>query len=217
MNPIKFYGSRITSLGNQTNGFLLSTDDRAGNSNWIMADTAAARAVKMLCGTTATTGDYSTLSIRAKSAGANTTGGVIAGNFSASATINNYANLYGVQAYVQPATYTNNNASGILCALYGKTVTQGAYSGRIWSAWVDCGDTVLASASHYLMRLSHNGGAINLNGIFTLYQGQGCDYLFNFENNNAPLAGSDKTGGTKDMAIACYANGKRYWIQMYQS
>ena len=81
--------------------------------------------------------------------------------------------------------------------------------------WTDTHETVKASAGHYLHRLSHNGGAINLDGIWTIYAGQGCDYLMNFENTNAPVIAGDKTGGTKDYALAVYINGAVRYIQCY--
>ena len=161
MNPIKFYGSKIDNLDStrQLQGFLVSTDDAVNTSRWIEANTAGARAVKFLCGTTATTGDYSTLSIRARANGVNTTstgtsGICVAGNFSASAIVNNYASLYGVQSYIQPLTYTNSNASNIACAFYGKTVNNATYAGRSWCQWLDSGDTVASGQGYYFQRMS---------------------------------------------------------------
>jgi hypothetical protein len=222
MNRINFYGSRITNLQGQTQGFLIYTDDRAGNSNWIEATLPAARAIKLLCGTTSTTGDYTTLSVRARANGVNTTstgtsGVCVSGNFSASAVVNNYASLYGVQSYVQPLTYTNSNASNIACALYGKTDCHATYAGRTWVSWLDTSDTVVSGQGFYFQRMSHNGGAVNLDGFMTLYAGQGVNYLYNFENTNAPLAAADKTGGTKNMAIHVLVNNTSYWLQLYQS
>lgn len=212
MNPIKFYGSRITNLSNQTAGSLINSGD-----NWIVHSTVGARAVKMLCSSSATSGDYSTHSIRARSDAANATGGVIAGNFASSANINDYANLYAVQGYAQANTFTQGSASNILCGVYSCVDRTVASSGRSWSLWTDTHETVKASGSHYLHRLSHNGGAINLDGIWTIYSGQGCDALMNFENTNAPVASGDKTGGTKSYALAVKIGGNVKYIQLYDA
>jgi hypothetical protein len=184
-------------------------------STWIMSSVAGACGMKFLCGSTATSGDYATLRIRARSQGVNASGGVVGGNFSASALINDYANLYAVQGYAQPNTYTQANASNILCGVYSCVDRTVSTSGRSWSLWTDTHETVKASAGHYLHRLSHNGGAINLDGIWTIYAGQGCDYLMTFENTNAPVETGDKTGGTKSYALKVYINGAVRHIQLY--
>jgi hypothetical protein len=175
------FGAMTTSTN--TDGTLIST-----GSTWIDHATAGQAAVKLLCSYSAVTGDYATLRIRAKANIAHTPGdlgGVVAGNFSASAGVNNYANLIAVQGYAQPNAYTNSDATTILCGVYSCVDRTVATSGRSWSLWTDTHETVKASASHYLHRLSHNGGAINLDGIWTIYPGQGCDVLFNFECDNA--------------------------------
>jgi hypothetical protein len=81
--------------------------------------------------------------------------------------------------------------------------------------WTDTHETIKATGGHYLHRLSHNGGAINLDGIWTIYAGQGCDYLMTFENNNAPVGTGDKTGGAKSYNLAVLVNGVVRYIQLY--
>jgi hypothetical protein len=207
--------SAMTTSTN-TDGTLMST-----GSTWINHATAGSCAIKFLISTTATSGDFATMRLRARSDAAWTStvypGGVAALNASASASINDYGGLTAIQAYCQPGSYTQASASSINCALYGKTEGSGTNAGRVWDLWIDTSMST-ASAEHYMARLSHNGGAINLDGFFTLYQGQGVDYLFNFENaTNAPLSAADKTGGTKNMAIHVKVGSTSYWIQLYQS
>lgn len=195
-----------------TDGTLMST-----GSTWIDHATAGQCAIKFLCSTSATSGDYATLRIRAKSLGVTTTGGVVGGNFSASGAVNDYGNLYAVQGYAQPNTFTQSNASNIICGVYSCVDRTVSSSGRSWSMWTDTHETVKASGGHYLHRLSHNGGEINLDGIWTIYAGQGCDYLMTFENTNAPVASGDKTGGTKSYSLAVNVNGAVRYIQLYDA
>lgn len=200
------------TVSTNTDGSCIST-----GSTWLVHATAGQCAVKFLCSSSATSGDYATLRIRARSDGASATAGVVGGNFSASGGINNYANLYGVQGYCQPLTYTQSEAANILCGVYSCVQRTAASSGRSWSLWTDTHETVKAGAGHYLHRLSHNGGAINLDGIWSIYAGQGCDYLMNFENTNAPVTSGDKTGGTKSYSLAIYINGAVRYIQCYDA
>jgi hypothetical protein len=203
------FSAALTSTN--TDGTIITT-----RSTWIDHATAGQCAVKLLCSSSATTGDYATLRIRARSNGASATAGVVGGNFAASANVDNYANLYAVQGYAQPLTKNQSSASNIVCGVYSCVQkTAGTNAGRSWSLWTDTHETVLAAAGHYLHRLSNNGSGINLNGIWTIYQGQGCDYLMNFENNNAPVTAGDKSGGGKDYALAVYINGAVRYIQCY--
>ena len=189
----------------------------SSGATWLVHAAAGGCAIKLLTSSSATTGEYDCLRLRARADASNPTGSVVCGNFSASANTANYGSLYAVQGYVQPNGFANNTAAGILCALYGKTVNSstGVYAGRSWTLWVDSGDTNLAASSHYLARFSHNGGAINLNGLFTFYLGQGCDYLFNFENTAAPLTSGDKTALAKTYSIAVNTLLGIKYIQLY--
>jgi hypothetical protein len=202
--------SGVVPQNADTDGSMIST-----GSTWIIHSVAGACAMKVLAGSSATSGDYATLRMRARSDGVNTAGGVVCGNFSASANVDNYANLYAVQGYAQPNAKTQNNAANILCGVYSCVDRTAATSGRSWSLWTDTHETVKASAGHYLHRLSHNGGAINLDGIWTIYAGQGCNYLMNFENVNAPVSAGDATGGSKSYKIAVNVAGTPGYIQWY--
>jgi hypothetical protein len=205
--PMDFYGT----VGNvNTNGDIFTT-----GSTWIMNTLAGGCGMKFLCGSSATSGDYATARFRARSAGVNAAGGVSAVNASASAYINDYANLYAVQGYAQPNTFTQANASNIVCGVYSCIDRTVSSSGRSWSLWTDTHETTKAAGGHFLHRLSHNGGAITLDGIWSIYAGQGCSYLMNFENTNAPVESGDKTGGGKTYALAVYINGAIRHIQCY--
>jgi hypothetical protein len=202
-----------TPISTNTDGSLIST-----GANWLSFGTAGQTAVKLLTASTAITGDYAALRIRARSDGAfvsGTRGGVIGGNFSASANVNNYLNLFAIQGYAQTNDKTQSDASSILCGLYSCIDNGATNAGRSWSLWVDTHETVKAGAGHYLARMSHNGGAITLDGFFSLYSGQGCSNLFNFENTNAPVESGDATGGTKSYKIAVKINGVDGYLQWY--
>jgi hypothetical protein len=199
------------TVGSDLTGTIIST-----GTTWLVHATAGQCAVKLLCSTTATTGDYATLRIRARSDAANATqGGVVAGNFSASANIAEFGNLIAVQGYAQnTGNFAQTRADHIMCGLYSCIDSGGVSSGRQWSLWVDQHATVRTSGSNYLARFSHNG-TVNYDGIFTIYQGYGGDNLFNFENGNAPVASGDKTGGTKTYALAVKINGVDGYLQWY--
>jgi hypothetical protein len=199
------------TIGTNTDGTLLST-----GSTWKVHATAGQAAVKFLCASSATSGDYATLRIRARSDGVTATGGIVGGNFSASGGVNNYGNLYAVQGYAQPLTYTQTEAANIVCGVYSCVQRTTTSSGRSWSLWTDTHETTLAGASHYLHRLSHNGGAINLNGIWTIYSGQGCDVLFNFETADtvAPLSACTGTTPAADgVKIAIKTTAGTYYLR----
>jgi|WetSurMetagenome_2_1015567.scaffolds.fasta_scaffold13867_4 hypothetical protein len=205
--------------GSNTDGSILST-----GSTWIDHATAGQCGIKLLLSYSATTGDFASLRIRAKSLGAVAGGavnGTIGGNFSASAGIAEYSNLYAVQGYAQPSSVAegivraNTNTSNIICGVYSCVDNISANAGRSWSLWTDTHETVKATNGHYLHRLSHNGGSINLDGIWSIYAGQGCDYLMNFENTNAPVESGDKTGGGKSYSLAVKINGVIRHIQCY--
>lgn len=199
----------------ETTGSLVTTE-----STWVSHTAVGSCAFKLLCSYAAATGDYATLRIRARSDVAWTggaVGGVVAGNFSSSANVNDYGNLIAVQGYAQPNAFTQSLAANIVCGLYSCVDRTVASSGREWSLWTDTHATVKATGGHYLHRLSHNGGAINLDGIWSIYAGQGCDYLMNFENTNAPVASGDKTGGAKTYSLAIQINGTVHYVQCYAS
>ena len=215
---ISFSGSMTNALNfagvlpsTNTDGSLGST-----GSTWVVHPAAGSCAFKLLCSSSATTGDYATLRIRARSDAAST-GGVVGGNFSASANINNYGNLYAVQGYAQPNAFTQSGASSITCGVYSCVDRTTTSSGRSWSMWTDTHETIKATGGHYLHRLSHNGGAINLDGIWTIYAGQGCDYLMTFENNNAPVVARDSDAGTATYSLQVYINGAMRYIQVYDA
>lgn len=200
------------TINSTSTGSMITT-----GSTWLVHPVVGACAIKVLASSSAASGDYATLRIRARSDAANPAGGIVSGNFSASANINDYGNLYAVQGYAQPNTFTQGGASNIICGVYSCVDRTVSSSGRSWSMWTDTHETVKASGGHYLHRLSHNGGAINLDGIWTIYAGQGCDYLMTFENNNAPVTSGDKTGNTKSYSLAVYINGAVRYIQCYDA
>jgi hypothetical protein len=175
------------TVGTALDGTLIST-----GSTWLVHETANQCAFKLLCASSAITGDYATMRVRARADGAVGAGpiGVVAGNFAASANIDDYPNLYAIQGYAQPLAKTQANADNIVCALYGCVQRTAASVGRSWCLWVDTHATVKASGGDYLARFSHNGGAINLDGVASIYPGQGIDTLFNFEcaDTVAPLS-----------------------------
>lgn len=174
------------TVGTALTGTLFST-----GTSWINHATPGQCAFKILASNSATSGDYATLRIRARS---DALGDTVAGNFSASAGANNHGNLIAVQGYAQPNAYTNNSASNIVSGLYSCIDATGASSGRRWSTWVDDHSNTKASGGHYLMRLSNNStNSTQLDGIFTVYSGAGCDYLFNLEGTNAPYSAATGT------------------------
>ena len=192
-----------------TDGSLIST-----GSTWVNFPTANQTGMKLLLSTSATSGDFATLRMRAR---ADAAGNAICGNFSASAGANNYGNLYAVQGYAQPNTYTQGSGSNIVCGLYSCIdKASGATSGRHWSLWTDEHSNVKASGGHYLHRLSNNSTNSTIyDGIWTIYAGAGCTYLMNFEGLNAPVSTGDKTGGAKSYALNVCVNGVIRHIQLY--
>jgi hypothetical protein len=183
----------------ETTGSLITT-----GTTWVTVTAAGGCAAKLLCAYSGATGDYATLRMRARADAAGASdNGVICGNFSASANINDYPNLYAVQGYAQPSAVgttvrTQSVASNIVCALYGCVDRQaGATSnGRDWCLWVDTHMGVKATGGTYLARFSHNGTAA-ADGVFTIYNGGRMPVLFNFEDAAGCLVDSGDAGSTK--------------------
>jgi hypothetical protein len=210
--PISFAS---VSPGTETTGSLLTT-----GSTWVVHTAVGGCATKLLCSYSGATGDYATLRMRARSDYAGS-GGVVCGNFSASASVINHHNLYAVQGYAQPNTYTHNSASNIVCGVYSCIDATGASSGRRWSMWTDEHSTTKASGGHYLHRLSYNpttGPGAGLDGVWTIY-GPSVPYLFNFEYDQA---GAPFVKGATVAAGACLgtikvkcSNGDAGYINVY--
>ena len=180
-----------TTVGAETNGSLIGT-----KSTWISFPKAGQCAVKLLCANSAITGDFATLRIRARNDAASGTGinGTAAGgNFSASAGVNGYGNLFAVQGYAQSNAYTNTDGSNIVCGLYSCIDATTTSSGRRWSTWIDDHSTTKAAGGHFLLRMSDNGSTAK-DGAITLYSGGRLPVLFNFEDGAATAPISTATG-----------------------
>lgn len=163
----------VCPVGTETDGSLITT-----GATWVQFATAAQTAVKLLCNSTATSGDYATLRIRAR---ADAAGNVIAGNFSGSAGANNFGNIFAVQGYASPNAYTNSSGSNIVCGVYSCIQATTSSSGRRWSTWIDDQSTTKAAGGHYLLRMSDNGATAK-DGTITIYTGGRLPNLFNFED-----------------------------------
>lgn len=183
--------------GAETTGSLLSS-----GSTWVNFATAGQCGLKLLLSNSATSGEFSTVRMRARSDAA---GATICGDFSASGGANNYGNLFAVRGNAQPNAYTQTTADNIVCGLYSCIDATVASDGRRWSTWIDDHSTTKAAASHYLLRMSDNGTTAK-DGAFTIYNGGRLPVLFNFED----LAGfvSTATGSaTFTHKLACTISG----------
>lgn len=184
-------------------------------STWVDHTAAGGTAFKLLCSTSATTGDYATLRICARSDAASS-GGIVAGNFSASANIAEYGNLYAVQGYAQPGENAQTGADNTICGLYSCTdLTATGSSGRDWSLWVDTHMAGSAAASSYLARFSHNG-TVAADGLMTIYGGGNLPLFMNIEDATPGFvtAGAG-TYSTADGYLAIAINGSAYRIPYF--
>lgn len=199
--------SQLVPMTN-TNGSIMST-----GSTWVNFATANQSGMKLLLSSSATSGDFATLRMRARSDAAVDT---ICLNASASAGAVNHGDLYAVQGYAQPGTYTNNDASNIVCGVYSCIDATAASSGRRWSAWIDTHETTKASASDYLLRLSHNGTIAN-DGCITIYNGGKMPVLFNFEDviSGGFLTDSGSAGSTAAGYIAVQTPAGTKYINLF--
>lgn len=188
--------------GAETTGSLVTT-----GTNWLVHTAIGSCAEKLLCSYAAASGDFATHRIRARSDAAGAAGGdgqlngVVAGNFSASANVNNHANLFALQGYAQPGSKTHNNAAHINCGVYSCIDASGASSGRDWSMWADTHASRKPTGLSCLHRLSHNGTA-NYDAVFSVYNGGRMPVLFNFEDAAGCLTDAGDAGSTKAGFIA---------------
>jgi hypothetical protein len=197
--------------GTETNGSLIGT-----KSSWISFSTAGQCAIKLLCANSATTGDFATLRIRARndSASGGLNGTATAGNFSASAGVNNFGNIYAVQGYAQANAYTNTDASNIVCGVYSCIDATTTSSGRRWSTWIDDHSTTKAAGGHYLLRMSDNGSTAK-DGAITVYNGGRLPVLFNFEDAAGFLTDSGSPGTTAAGYIAVKTPAGTKYISLF--
>jgi hypothetical protein len=193
--------------GARTDGTMFGT-----RSSWITFSTAGQCALKMLCATSAASGDFATARFRGRADAAGNAEGV---NSSASAGVNNHGNLCGVYASGQPMAYTNNAAGNIVCGMHSVIDATGASSGRRWSSWIDDHSETKAAAGHYLARLSQNG-TVPIDGCFTIYNGGRMPVLFNFEDATAGgfLTDSGDAGSTKAGYLAVVTPAGTKFIQL---
>lgn len=196
------------SAGTSTAGSLITT-----GSTWVAHATASSCGIKVLLSYTAATGEFASLSIRARS---NSVAPVVSGNFAASAGQNDHGNLYAVQGYAQPLTYTQSSADNIVNAIYGcvQRSAGGTSVGRDWTAWFDTHMAVKASGGTYLLRLSHNGTVAN-DGAITVYNGGRMPVLFNFEDAAGFLTDSDGSHTVASGAIAVKTPAGTKYIVLY--
>ena len=213
-NFIKFTGT----VGTAADGTLFST-----GSTWIAHATAGQCAFKILASTTATSGDYGTMRIRARADAADAaagrgTMGIVAGNFSASSSVNNHGNLIALQGYSQPNAFTNDGSANICCGVYSciDRTSGGTSVGRDWSLWTDTHMQVKASGGSYMHRISHNGTVAN-DGCWTIYNGGRIPQLITFEDvaGFLTVSGGGETF-TKTHKLACKILGDstQYYLQL---
>lgn len=168
--------------GGGTAGDVLSS-----GTTFVVYTTPGSCALKYMAEYQAASGEFATLRLRARSYSGQP---VVCGNFSASARKNNYGNLFAVQGYAQPGSYTQESGDNIICGLYSCVQISGASVGRHWSTWIDTHMTVKPSGGAYMCRISHNG-TVAADGCFTIYTGGRLPYLFNFEDSAGFLTNSD--------------------------
>jgi hypothetical protein len=181
-------------------------------STWINNSAAGGTVVKLLCSSSATSGDFATMRPRAR---ADAAGNVICVNASASAGANNHGNIYAVQGYAQPNAYTNNSAANIVCGLYSCIDAGGASSGRRWSTWIDTHVTTKASGGDYLLRMSHNG-TIATDGAITIYGGGRLPVLLNVEDATPGFyTASAGTYSTADAYFTVTVAGTTYRMPLF--
>lgn len=197
-----------TLIPSGTAGSLIGT-----GTSWVAFSTASSCGIKVLLSYTAATGEFASLRIRARS---NSVAPVVGGNFAASAGQNNHGDLYAVQGYAQPLTYTQATASNIVNALYGciQRSAGGTSVGRDWVGWLDTHMAVKASGGSYLLRLSHNGSIAN-DGAITVYNGGRMPVLFNFEDAAGFLTDSDGSHSVASGAIAVKTPAGTKYIVLY--
>ncbi|VVB58139.1 Uncharacterised protein [Candidatus Anstonella stagnisolia] len=138
--------------GTSTEGSVIRIEGAdTGTSRWIASTIVSGTGMKMMFNTTAASGDFAAMRIRSRADSTGTNTGIDIG---ASAGANNFGNCYGIRAYAQPTTYTNSDASNIVCGLYSCIQATASSSGRRWSAWIDDQSTTKAAGGHYLLRMS---------------------------------------------------------------
>lgn len=197
------------TIGTGTAGTLITT-----GTTWVTHATAGQCAVKLLCASTAASGDYATMRIRGR-ADAVSTGGVEGINVSASANIADYLSLCAGYFAVQPMAINTTAAAGIATAVHAVIDRTGTSSGRTWVMWVDSHQETKSSAGDYLMRLSHNGTVAN-DGAITVYNGGRMPVLFNFEDAAGFLTDSGSLSVMAGKLAVTTPAGTKY-IPLYSS
>jgi hypothetical protein len=196
-----------------TAGSLITT-----GTSWLKFSTAGAAGVKMLLANTSATGNFASIRIRGRSDVATPTWNqnTVAGDFSASAGINDYGELIGVSAYAQvPAAYTQSRAShwitGLKAAL---TDYAGATSaGSRFVVVLDDACVVKATTAHYMMHMTKAVGA-TIDGAFQIEPAL-MTYLFSFTAAGGFLTDSGNAHTTPDGEIAITTPDGTKYIKLY--
>jgi hypothetical protein len=148
----------------ETDGTLITT-----RALWPTFATAGQCGIKLLLEDSCATGNFASIRIRARNSVAGGVANTVAGDFSASAWVNDYKCLVGVSAYAQvPAAYTQSSASNVIAGLHAAiTDYAGATSnGSRWALWVDDYSAVKAT-NHYLIHAAKSTG-ITIDGVLAV-------------------------------------------------
>jgi hypothetical protein len=196
-----------------TAGSLITT-----GTSWLKFSTAGAAGVKMLLANTSATGNFASIRIRGRSDVATPTWNqnTVAGDFSASAGINDYGELVGVSAYAQvPAAYTqsrgNHWITGLKAAL---TDYAGATSaGSRFVMVLDDACVTKASTAHYMMHMTKAAG-VAIDGAFQI-EPTLMTYLFDFTADGGFLLDSGTSHTQVDGSLTVHTPDGVKYINLY--
>ena len=197
-----------TAPSTEVNGSMITTI-----STWVVHTAAGACAGKILGSSTSVTGDYATWRVRGRSdaavADTANVAAVVGINSSASANVNNYANLYGVQGLAQPNALTQANATNYICGVYSCMDRTGTHAGHAYSMWIDDHSTTAKAADHYLLRMSQNalgGSPVDIDGAITI-QTSRLPVFMNFEQVSGFLSTASGASLTPTHKIKLHITG----------
>jgi hypothetical protein len=163
------------------------------SSNWVAVSTVGGCGFKFMLSNTATTGNFATMRLRARSDVATSTQNTntSAIDTSASAFIADYGDLIASTNYVQDNGYNQARANHFAVALRACTLCTGTSTGYRYALWVSDYSATNKATTQYLARFGKEQGALVIDGVFHMTDCAHMTYLFKFDESGGYLTDTD--------------------------
>ena len=201
--------------GTETSGSIMTT-----GANWIPFSSGGGQCgIKFLLSNAAATGGFASLRIRARSDVATPVWNqyTMAGDFSASANIADYGELYGISSFAQDNGFSQSRASHWSVGLKAAMGCTGTSAGLRFALLVTDTSTTKATLGQYLVRLESSSGGIGVNkdGYFDFAEPADYTYFGNFEGTTGCVSVTGTAPANFGARIAIKVGATPMWLMAY--